>query len=94
MYWVTKLVNDANVNLVVFSAGLPNSMMADTISRHALAASMPTEPSNYVVPTMGLHSLPTLPHQLPLLPHVSLWQCKPRIQSHKGLLHWHSKWKG
>lgn len=60
-----------SVNLLLCLAGLPNSMMADNISRHALATSMPTEPSNYVVPTMGLHTLPTLPHQLPLLPHVS-----------------------
>ncbi|XP_046682775.1 RIMS-binding protein 2 isoform X2 [Homalodisca vitripennis] len=49
-------------------AGLPSSVVPDPLSRHTITGTLPTEP-NYVVPTMGLPILPSLPHQLPLLPH-------------------------
>ncbi|XP_054290498.1 peripheral-type benzodiazepine receptor-associated protein 1-like isoform X8 [Macrosteles quadrilineatus] len=54
--------------LTVPGHSLPSSVVPDTLNRHALQGTLPTEPSNYVVPTMGLPILPSLPPQLPLIP--------------------------
>ena len=55
-------------------AGLPSGgVVQDTLSRHGMSGSMQADPSNFVVPTIGLPMMPQLqPQQMSIMPHVSV----------------------